>query len=190
MLKQTTESVIQALVKPRCAPILTAAAQQEILKASKNVRCVDYVSNYVIPETSVNARADSIVTRANWLFILTGIAIYNRMGTTGIQQPRFKFTFPDLANTGRIKNRTDSNELDTAPAMVYMGCEGLDVGSYPNYHFEEFKNVFHVLPERAVIDITIMPYVQMNGLAWNNTAGSILFTGVEISMENTGLKYG
>lgn len=185
MLKQTNESVFQALVKQRGASVLTPSRQMEICRAAKAARCVDYVSNFEIPKLVKRWKADTVETRANWRFILTGIGIYTRAEKQNgyIHQPRFKFTFPQLANTGTIKNRTGAEELDTVQACLYMGCEGHLFNH--NKHFEEYKNVFHVLPERSIIEVTVMDDDGTNP-EFQNQFGTILFTGFEISMEAMG----
>lgn len=185
MLKQTNESVFQALVRQRGASVLTPSRQMEICRAAKAARCVDYVSKFEIPKLIKNWKAETVETRANWNFILTGIGIYTRALPQGgrIHQPRFKFTFPVLANTATIKNRTGADELDTVQACLFMGCEHHLFNS--NAHFEEYKNVFHVLPERSIIEVTTLDDDGTNP-EWQNQEGTILFTGFEISMEAMG----
>ena len=75
MLKQTTESVFQELVKRRGDLVLSGDKQREILQAAKNVRSVDYLAAWSI--TSGSGRAEIVRTRPNWIFILTGIGIYS-----------------------------------------------------------------------------------------------------------------
>lgn len=185
MLKQTNESVFQALVKQRGASVLTPSRQLEICRAAKAVRCVDYISEFYIPALIKRWRAETVQTRANWIFILTGIGIYTmaKKQYGYIHQPRFKFTFPQLANTGTIKNRTGADELDTVQAALYMGCECHLFND--NKHFEEYKNVFHILPERSIIEVTTLDDDGHNPEA-QNQEGQILFTGFEISMEAMG----
>lgn len=186
MLKQTNESVFQALVKKRGASVLSTAQQVEICRAAKAVRSVDYVSNFSIPKLIKRATADTVETRANWKFILTGIGIYTRawkQSNGRIAQPRFKFTFPVMPDSATIKNRTGAEELDTAQACLYMGCENHLFNDYA--HFEEYKNVFFVLPQRSLIEVTVMNEDNTNP-EFQNQYGQIIFTGIEISEIVTG----
>lgn len=185
MLKQTNESVFQALVKKRGASVLSTAQQVEICRAAKAVRSVDYISNFSIPKLIKRATADTVETRANWKFILTGIGIYTRAEKQNgrIHQPRFKFTFPIMPDSATIKNRTGAEELDTAQACLYMGCENHLFNDYA--HFEEYKNVFFVLPQRSLIEVTVMDDDGTNP-EFQNQYGQIIFTGIEISEIVTG----
>lgn len=182
MLKQTTESVYQAFVKRPGDPVLSGKKQLEILRAAKRVRCVDYVAAWDI--TNGTGRAEIILTRANWRFILTGIGIYSQHIPGKVDTlPNFCFNFEYLPFSKSIKNATDPALMDTVPARLVLGCEDNDHDQTKYYHFEEYANQLFVLPERAIIETEIKPYKLMNGTFEAYNRGKILYTGVEVSME-------
>lgn len=176
MLKQTNESVYQALVKRRNISILSADLQQQILAASQVVRGVDYVSSW---ETSGanTAAAKTVVTRANWRFILTGISIYSQFVPEAAGAfPDFIFKFKNLPFSKSFANVTDPNLLDTVWSKLVIGCQDNGV------HFEEFGNECFLLPERAVIETIVKPHIMWGGSYYPHNRGTILYTGIEVKM--------
>lgn len=183
MLKQTTESVFQELVKRRGDLVLSGEKQREILQAAKNVRSVDYLSAWSI--TSGLGRAEIVRTRPNWIFILTGIGIYSELlpGVAGAKPPCCVFKFEHLPFTKSFKNKTDPSLMDTVPARLVLGCEGNDPIMSDYFHFEEYRNEYFILPERTIIETEIKPYIRMDGTFESYNRGTILYTGLEVSRE-------
>lgn len=175
MLKQTIESVYQTLVKRRAEPVLSVEKQTEICTAAKRVRCVDYVASWDI--TNGTGRAETVVTRANWRFILTNITVFSQyIPEEAGAFPDFVFNFQNLPFTGSFLNVTDPALLNTVWSKLAIG--GQDNG----VHFEESRNVLFVLPERAIIETVLKPHIMWGGSIYPNNRGSILYTGVEIQM--------
>lgn len=182
MLKSTTERVYQELVKRRGELVLSGERQLEILQAAKRVRCVDYLAAWDI--TSGSGRAEIVRTRPNWIFILTGVGIYSELLPDNVGAlPCCVFKFEHLPFTKSFKNKTDPSLMDTAPARLVYGCEGNNPIMSDYYHFEEYRNEYFILPERAIIETEIKPYVRMDGTFESFNHGKILYTGVEVSRE-------
>lgn len=176
MLKQTNESVYQTLVKKRNIPILSADLRQQILAASQVARSVDYVSSWETSGTNATA-AKTVVTRANWRFILTGISIYSQYVPAAAGAfPDFIFKFKNLPFSKSFANVTDPNLLDTVWTKLVIGCQDNGV------HFEEFGNECFLLPERAVIETIIKPHIMWGGSYYPHNRGTILYTGIEVKM--------
>lgn len=190
MLTSNKERVFRRLVDDG-APVLSRARQLEIMRAAKTVRNVDYVSEWTLPQYAADSKAQQVTTRANWWFILTDISIWER---EGFEQgmPRFNLDFESLADTKIFKDRTKANafNLNTVPSRLCVGCEDLERTTFKNYHYEEPKDTLVIIPQRSVITVTVRPYVQMNGLAWNLRRGALMLSGLEVQMENTGVPNG
>lgn len=186
MLTTNKTRVWSKLVNDNGVSVLTMERQAEILRASKTVRNVDYVSNWVIPGTAANSTAQQITTRANWLFILTDISIWEQEATDAAL-PRFNLTFETLPENVIFKDRTTENitNINTVPAHLCVGSQGLwrPASFGKNYHFEEPKDTLIVCPQRSVIGVTIQPYSNMNGLIYNYRRGALLISGLEIEID-------
>lgn len=181
MLKQTVESVYKSLVRRRGVSLLDAAAQADLLRGARRVRCVDYISKWEI--NGVNGEAETVQTRANWRFILTGISCYSEyLPDVPGAFPLFKFGFENYPVTTSFKN-DDPELLNLVPSRCVLGIEGQDVTPGTFMHFEESKNVLFIMPERTVITTDIKPYKDLFGTYYPKNRGAILYTGVEISEE-------
>lgn len=182
MLKQTNESVYKSLVKRRGVSILDAAAQADLLRGARRVRCVDYVAKWEI--NGAIGTAETVQTRANWRFILTGISCYSDYyPDIANAYPLFKFGFANLPISTSLKN-DEPNLLNKVPSRCVVGLEGIqDVTPGTWFHFEESKNVLFVLPERAIIETEVAPYKDILGMYYVKNRGAFLYTGVEISTE-------
>lgn len=185
MLKHTIDALYQQITNRPGAPVLTAEKQAEILQAAKNCRSVDYVCNFVIPSNVNQIKANPIVTRAGWLFILTGIQLWDRMAGAVEWAPRLAVEFENIPAPRMFQEKTDFDLRQTVPARLCVGCEGNDkeISNWPFYHYEEAKNVFFVLPERAIINTTIWPYIWLNNFAATGFNGAVLYSGLEINLE-------
>ena len=190
MLKSNKQRVFEALVNNRIS-VLSKERQMEILRGAKSARNVDYVSQWVIPQYTANSKADQITTRANWHFILTDISIWEN-DATAEALPRFNLSFESLPANAIFKDRTKENadKINTVPARLCVGSQGLVRTTYKNYHFEEPKDTLIIIPQRSVIGVTIRPYVNMNGFTWNYQRGALLLSGIEVAMENMGVPNG
>ena len=184
MLKSSIDAVYQRLVNNR-RPVLGLDRQREILDAAKNIRCVDYVSNFVVPQNVTDIKAQAITTRANWVFILCGIQLWTNWAGAVETLPRIGVEFRNIPEARFFREKTDPDFLDTVPARLCVGCEANDheIANFPYYHYEEGKNVLFILPERANIETTILPYVQLSGFAQMDYRGAVLYSGLEVSME-------
>lgn len=184
MIREVVNEIYKRLVHNPDAPLLSTAQQLEVLTAAKLCRGVDYVCNW---QTKFGIdTATQIVTRANWLFILCGVSCYSQtFRGNEIAYPRFSMEFENVPFPRRFVEKTDPSLMDTVPTRLTIGCQGNDaaIGNFPNYHFEEPKNVIHLLKERTVITTRILPYTQLNGFIWQPCRGQILYSGLEISRE-------
>lgn len=181
MLKQTVESVYKSLVRRRGVSLLDAAAQADLLRGARRVRCVDYIAPWTIQ--GANGTAQTVCTRANWRFILTGISCYSeRHPDIPNAYPLFKFGFKNLPITTSLKN-DDPDLLNLVPSRCVIALEGQDVTPGTFFHFEESKNVLYILPERAIIETDVMPYKDLLGMFYVENRGAILYSGIEISTE-------
>lgn len=186
MLTTNKTRVWSKLVNDNAVSVLTPERQTEILRAAKTVRNMDYVSRWVIPGTVANSTAQQITTRANWLFVLTDISIWEQEANdAGL--PRFNLTFETLPENVIFKDRTPENiaNTNTVPAHLCVGSQGLwrPTSFEKNYHFEEPKDTLIVCPQRSVIGVKIQPYTNMNGLTYNYRRGALLLSGLEIEIE-------
>lgn len=187
MYPQTINELYAQFVNKPGASVLTAEKQREILTSAKNCRCVDYVAKWSKPNGAPGVVSpEMITTRANWLFIMTGISVCDVMQPGAVEWlPRFAVEFENIPYPRPFVEKTNPDLLDTVPARLVFGVEGNDaqISNFPNYHFEEQKNVFFVLPERATISIKILPYTWMNGFIPQDVQGAIMFSGLEISLD-------
>ena len=186
MLTTNKTRVWSKLVNDNGVSVLTPERQAEILRAAKTVRNMDYVSRWVIPGTVANSTAQQITTRANWLFVLTDISIWEQEAVNAAL-PRFNLTFETLPENVIFKDRTPENiaKINTVPAHLCVGSQGLwrSTSSEKNYHFEEPKDTLIVCPQRSVIGVTIQPYTDMNGVTYNYRRGALMLSGLEIEIE-------
>ena len=184
MLTTNKTRVWSKLVNDNGVSVLTQERQAEILRSAKTVRNMDYVSRWVIPGTVANSTAQQITTRANWLFVLTDISIWEQEAVNAAL-PRFNLTFETLPENVIFKDRTPENiaNTNTVPSHLCVGSQGLWRSTSKNYHFEEPKDTLIVCPQRSVIGVTIQPYTDMNGVTYNYRRGALLLSGLEIEIE-------
>lgn len=186
MLTTNKTRVYSKLVNNNGVSVLTPERQAEILRAAKTVRNMDYVSNWVIHGTVASSTAQQITTRANWIFILTDISVWEQ-DATDAALPRFNLDFETLPENVIFKDRTPENiaNTNTVPAHLCVGCQGLwrTTSFEKNYHFEEPKDTLIICPQRSVIGVKIQPYINMNNLAYNYRRGALLLSGLEIEIE-------
>lgn len=184
MITTNKTRVFSKLVNNNSISVLSKERQMEILRAAKYVRNVDYVSRWMIPGQAANATAEQVTTRANWVFLLTDVSVWENEATAdGL--PRFNLYFETLPNTALFKDKTPDSltNPNTVPARLCVGCQGLWNPNFKNYHFEEPKDTLIVCPQRSVIGVTVQPYTTMGGVVSTNTRGALLLSGLEIKIE-------
>lgn len=167
MLKQFNETFFDALVNKRGSLVLGVDKQNEICKNAKNVRSVDYVVKIEVNNGVANPL--SIVTRANWHFILTNAAVYWDPSNDVADYPRVGLNFPDY---------TPQSPFGTLPADVYTVPTNLVFGREGAGRFEEYKNLYYSLGQRFVIE------VHTKATKPNDyRRGYLMLTGLEVNLK-------
>ena len=168
MLKQFNEKFWYSLVKKRGALVVSTDAQNEIIERAKHVRSCDYIVNFDVKNGAAQMR--NVVTRANWLFILTNAACFwNGVNVADLPKVSVKFPYytPDSPFNTPVK------DLGCVPENLVFGREGL-TGKMK--HFEEFKNIYYLLNQRFVINLDVI------GKAGQYAHGSVILSGLEIDL--------
>ena len=169
MIKQFVQKVYAALVKDPRASIVEGDRRAEFLKDARDVRAVDYVAKFDVINGVASMR--SIVTRANWRFIMTGAAAFWETFDAS-NMPKLSVTFNSFAPNSPFRN-TDKGETVAVPCALVFGREGL---TGVKNHFEEYKNLFYVLDQRFSITLDAVANAGQYG------RGYVLMTGVEVNL--------
>lgn len=168
MLKQFNEKFWASLVKKRGALVVSSEAQREIIESSKKVRSCDYVVNFEVKNGAANMQ--NVVTRANWLFILTNAAVYWDSFNVA-DFPKISVKFPYYTPDSPFN--TPAKDIGCVPSNLVFGREGLN-GKMQ--HFEEYKNLYYLLNQRFVITLDAICKIGQYG------RGAVLLSGLEIDL--------
>lgn len=169
MLRQFVQKVYSSLVKDPGAAVVDADRRAEYLENARNVRAVDYVAKFEVKNGAASMR--SLVTRANWRFIMTGAAVFWESFDPS-NMPKVSVSFDAFAPSSPFRN-TDKGELNAVPCSLVFGREGL---TGIKNHFEEYKNLFYVLDQRFSITLDAVANAGQYG------RGYVLLTGVEVNL--------
>lgn len=168
MLKQFSEKFVDSLVKKRGSLVLTPEYQEEVLSRAKRVRSCDYVAPFTIKNGVTNSAG--LVTRANWIFILTNSACYwENMAVSDF--PKIAVNFPYYEPKTPFNTRVQ--DWGAVPSNLVFGREAL---TGQMQHFEEYKNLYYMLDQRFVIQVDIKANAGQYG------RGAVLLSGLEVDL--------
>lgn len=140
---------------------MTLEAARAIVRDSARVRCRDYVFNF---STDTGRENITLTTTANWCFILCNAScfVYPEFAAAVFGA---RVTIEDRANA-RPVIAADMLDADYIPAALVFGKQG-------GQHFEEYKNLYWLVGDRANITLDIAAGGQP-------ARGAVILTGVEI----------
>lgn len=167
MLRSFGEKFFNEFVKKRGKLVLTREEQEEVLSMAKRVRACDYVVNFEIKNGVVNGKG--IVTRANWIFLLTNASCYWNMVVSDF--PKVAIEFPNLAPQSPFN--TVPQDFGCVPSNLVFGREAL---TGKMQHFEEYKNLYYMLHQRFPINLYVKSAPGIYG------RGSVILSGLEIDL--------
>ena len=168
MLLQFNEKLWRSLVKRRGLLVLSDEAQKEVLRRCKNVRSCDYVARFDVKNGVAESRG--VVTRANWLFILTNIACFWE-GADAATMPRVALNFPYYCPSSPFSTKVE--DWGAVPCSLVLGREGLNG---KNDHFEEYKDLFYILDQRFSVKLDV------KADAGQYVRGSVMLSGLEVNL--------
>lgn len=144
MLRQFNQQFFSEFVHKRDALVTDSDGRREVLARAKKIRSADYVFHFVFR----NGVADpvSVVTRANWRFVLTNAVVFGPEFDVPLM-PKVTVRFPYYTPSSPVDGPIE--DLGTVPVNLVFGAEDKGV---KNKRFEEYKNLFYVLDQNFVIE--------------------------------------
>ena len=172
MLKQFDQRMVGDFVQKKGSLVIGTEGQKDLLRKAKKIRSADYIFRFEVKDGV--APEQSVSTRANWLFVLTNVAVYwhdEPFGASVANYPRVAIDFPYYCPSSPFG--APAEEIGSVPSNSMIAREGIE-GHWN--HFEEYKNLMYVLDQKFVIN------ARVKAAAGDYLRGDVILSGLEFDI--------